>query len=337
MQGRHPAAAAAIMALIVGGLAVSPTMPHAQEHVFKIGGFDAPSSDGGQAIDAFAAAVAELSDGEMKVEVFHSAQLGPFPEQLRNVQSGTQSMMLVFPSFLGNAYPEAKVIGLPYVFRSFEHMAAYMRSELFRPLVDGLEKDGAIFLDPEWTWWRQDPRGFISVRPIFTPADMKGLKMRIWESKPAIETWRGFGANPIVVPRGEMYLAFQQGIIEGGPETIGVAYDEKNVEMGKYYTQTDEYYQILNLAVNKREFESLTPDQQQVLREAARVGGEVLRQASLRGYTEKRERARHEHQVNVILPDLAPWRQAGQETIARLEGEGFIPQGFIAEIQALKE
>lgn len=330
MQRIHLATTAVALGL---ALAVGA---HAQELTFKVGGFDAPSSDGGQALDAFAAAVDEMSNGEMKVEVFHSAQLGPFPEQLRNVQSGTQSMVLTFPSFLGNAYDEAKVIGLPYVFRSFEHLAAYKKSELFKPLIDGLAEDGAVFLDDDWTWWRQDPRGFISVRPIFTPAEMDGLKMRIWESKPAIETWSGFGANTIVVPRGEMYLAFQQGIIEGGPETIGVAYDEKNVEMGKYYTQTEEYYQILNIAMNKAEFDSLTPEQQDILREAAKVGGEVLREVSLRGYTEKREAARDEYHVNIILPDLTPWREAGLETIARLEEEGFIPEGFVAEIQALE-
>ena len=82
--------------------------------------------------------------------------------------------------------------------------------------------------------------------------NLKGLKLRIWESRTAIATWQGFGANTIVVPRPEMYLAFQQGIIEGGPETIGIAVDQKNVELAKHWTRTDEYFQIINVMVNGR-------------------------------------------------------------------------------------
>ena len=316
------------------GIALCFAAPSYAQKVFNLGGFDNPASDSGQALDAFAKAVEEMSEGSMKIDVSHRSQLGSGPEMLRNTKSGAQSMVVLFTSMLG-AYPEAKVIGLPYVFRSLDHLQAFHKSPLWKPVNDTLEEEGAIILDDDWTWYRLDPRGFISTRPVFTPADMDGLKLRIWESAVVIETWRGFGANPIVVPRSEMYLAFKQKIIEGGPETIGTAYDQKNVEMAKYWTKTEEYYQLINLLMNKEQYDALSAEEQTILRDATKIGGEVFRKASLAGFEEKAQLAREEYGVNVIIPDLDPWREAGQKTLEKMMSK--LPEGLIEKIQALQE
>jgi hypothetical protein len=140
----------------------------------------------------------------------------------------------------------------PFLFKSHAHQQAFFRSEIFKPALDKLRNLGGLVIDEDWTWWQMDPRGLVSVRPVKTPDELKGLKLRIWESRTAIATWQGFGAETRVVPRPEMYLAFKQGIIEGGPETIGIAVDQKNVEVAKHWTRTDEYFQILNILVNAR-------------------------------------------------------------------------------------
>jgi TRAP-type C4-dicarboxylate transport system substrate-binding protein len=269
--------------------------------------------------------------------VFHSGQLGPIPDEIANVFSGAQDMHLIYPEFLGTFVEEAKVISLPYVFEDLEHLQAFYQSDLWRPAIETLEENGAVILDPEWTWKIYDPRGFISTEPVFTPADLDGFKMRIWEAKAAIETWQGFGANTTVVPRPEMYLAFQQGIIQGGPETLGIAYDQKNVEMAKYWVRTEEYYQIVNIMMNQDRYNGLTEEQQRILHQAATNAGEVFRQTTMANFNAKKRQAGDEQGVSVIEPALGPWRERGQETIAKLEAEGFIPAGFVEEIQALRK
>src|SRR5207302_6613306 len=93
----------------------------AQQVTFRLGHVDAQTSHSGVGADAFAAAVARLSNGEMKVNVFHAGQLGGIPEQIRNVLAGTQDMHLLFPEFLANLLDETKVISAPYLFKSHEH------------------------------------------------------------------------------------------------------------------------------------------------------------------------------------------------------------------------
>ena len=249
---------------------------------------------------------------------------------------GAQDLHLLYPEFLAGLIDETKIISAPYVFRNLAHAQAYLKSDLFKPGLDKLRSLGAIVLDTDWTWMQKDPRGLIAVRPIRTPKDLEGLKLRIWESKTAIETWRGLGANTIVVPRPEMYLAFKQGIIEGGPETIGIAYDQKNAEVARYWTRTDEYFQIVNVMMNERKYQSLTPPQRQWLHQAAKVGGQAYANESERGFTDKKAKAVKEFGVTILEPDLGLWRKQAEGVLVKLEAEGVIPKGLAAKAKALK-
>ncbi len=308
----------------------------AQQVVLKLGHVDGEKSHSGVAVDAFAKEVDQLSKGTMKIEVFHAGKLGGIPAQLANVFSGAQDMHLLYPEFLSSFAQEAKLISMPYLFESIDHLQRFYKSNLWKPVIDKLDSQGAVILDKDWTWAIRDPRGLISVKPVFSPADMTGMKLRIWEDKTAIETWRGFGATTSVVPRPEMYLAFKQGIIQGGPETIGIAYDQKNVEVAKFWTRTEEYYQVINLIINKKKYESLTPQQRDILVTAAKNASKVLGQESLNGYGEKKDKARSEFGVTTIEPPLGPWREKGAATIARLLSENYVPADLVEKVRALK-
>ena len=304
--------------------------------VLKLGTVDAQTSHSGVGAEAFAAEVAKLSNGSMKVEVFHAGKLGGIPDQQKNVLQGAQDLHLLYPEFLAGLIDETKIISAPYVFRDLNHAQAYLKSGLFKPGLDKLRSLGGIVLDTDWTWMQKDPRGLIAVRPVRTPQDLSGLKLRIWESKTAIETWRGLGANTIVVPRPEMYLAFKQGIIEGGPETIGIAYDQKNAEVAKYWTRTDEYFQIVNVMMNERKYASLTPQQRDILHKAARAGGAAYAAESERGFTDKKNKAIKDFGVTILEPDLGPWRKQAEAVLVKLESDGVIPKGLAAKAKALK-
>lgn len=319
--------------VVAGALALAG--PAAAATVLKLGHVDAQESHSGVGVDAFAAEVAKLSKGDMKVETFHAGKLGGIPAQIKNVFEGAQDMHLIYPEFLSSFAPEANAISLPYVFNSLDHLQKFYRSDLWKPAVDAIEKNGAVLLDKDWTWKVNDPRGFVSVRPIYTPDEFKGLKMRIWEAKAAIETWKGFGSNPVVVPRPEMYLAFKQKIIEGGPETVGIWVDQKNVEMAKYWVRTEEYYQIINMMVNKKRFESLNAQQQGLLRQAMTNAGQAFRDYSQANFELKKSIARNQFGASIIEPALGPWRESGKATIVKLEAENFIPKGFVDKIRAL--
>jgi TRAP-type C4-dicarboxylate transport system substrate-binding protein len=314
--------------VLSAGLASSPAAMAQQPITFKLGHVDNPTTPAGVALETFAAEVAKLSNNAMTVQVFHAGQLGPIPEEVKNVLSGTQDMHMLSPEIITNLIDESKIISAPYVFKSNEQLQAFLKGPLYKPAVDKLRDLGAIVLDPEWGWLQKDPRGLITVRPVKTPDDLKGLKLRLWESKTAIDTWRGLGADTIVVPRPEMYLAFKQNIIQGGPEPIGIAVDQKNVEVAKFWTRTEEFYQVNNILMNKRRFDGLTQQQRDILVAASKTAGKKYTEESLRGFGDKRAEAEKKYGVTVLEPDLAPWRAKGAEVLAKMEADGSIPKGL---------
>ena len=161
------------LALALPALALGlPGAALAQAVVLKIGTVDAPASHSGQGAEAFAAEVARLSNGQMKVEVFHAGKLGSIPEQVKNVLQGAQDMHLLYPEFLTNLIDETKVISVPYLFRDMNHAQAYLKSDLFKPGLDKLRSLGGVILDPDWNWKINDPRGVIAVRPMLLSFSM---------------------------------------------------------------------------------------------------------------------------------------------------------------------
>jgi TRAP-type C4-dicarboxylate transport system substrate-binding protein len=319
----------------VGTLLIATGSARAEPIKFKLGTVDAPKSHSGIGAEAFAKEVATRSNGTMQVDVFHAGALGGIPDQMKNVFTGAQDMHLLYPEFLSGLLDEAKPISAPYLFRDHKHLQTYYKSALFKPGLDKLTSLGSINLDPDWTWWIMDPRGLIATRAVLTPADLKGMKIRLWEDKTAIETWRGLGGDPVVIPRPQMYLALKQGLIEAGPETIGIAYDQKDDEVAKYWTRTDEYFQIVNIMMNQRRYNALAAEQQKVLHDAMQAAGVVFTAASERGFTQKRELARQQQQVTAIEPGPAPWRDKGKAVLANLMQTGIVPKELAEKAAAL--
>jgi TRAP-type transport system periplasmic protein len=271
----------------------------------------------------------------MQVDMFHAGALGSIPDEFKNVFTGTQDMHLQYPEFLSGLAEEAKLVSAPYLFRSQQHLATYYKGALFKPALHKLQALGSINIDPDWTWTLSDPRGLLSTRPVTTPADLAGMKVRLWEDKTAIETWRGLGGSTIVIPRPQLYLALKQGLIEAAPETIGVSYDTKDDEVGKFGSRTDEYFQIINIMMNERRFRSLAPQQQQILRDSMQAAGVAFRAESVRGFSEKKEKARSEQGVTIIEPAPGSWREKGAVVLANLKQSGVVPKDLADKAAAL--
>jgi TRAP-type C4-dicarboxylate transport system substrate-binding protein len=326
--------------LLASGTALAAAMvissrARAEVIKFKLGHVDAQTTSSGVGVDAFAKEVLARSNGAMQVDTFHAGSLGAIPDEMKNVFTGTQDMHLMFPEFTSGIVDEGKLISAPYLFRDQKHLQTYYKSAVFKPAIDRFSALGATLIDPDWTWWIRDPRGLLSTKPVMTPADLAGMKVRLWEDKTAIETWRGLGGNTIVIPRPQLYLALKQGLIEAAPETIGTSYDSKDDEVGKYWTRTDEYFQIINIMMNTRRYASLTPPQQQILRDAMQAAGVAFVAESLRGFSEKRDKARLEQGVTIIEPAPGPWREKGATVLAALEKSGVVPKEIAEKAAAL--
>jgi tripartite ATP-independent transporter DctP family solute receptor len=208
----------------------------------------------------------EKSGGTIKVKVYPNQQLGTERELLELLQIGSLGMTKVSTASLEAFSPEISVLGLPYLFRDDAHIAQVLQGQIGKELLLSAEKywlRGLCFYDA-------GKRSFYSKsKPIESPADLKGLKIRVMESKSAINMVRGMGGSPTPVAYGELYTALQQGIVDAAENNPPSFYNSRHYEVCKFYS-IDEHTAIPDVVlVSTKVWSELSPEEQVWLQEAA--------------------------------------------------------------------
>ncbi|MDO8539777.1 MAG: TRAP transporter substrate-binding protein [Opitutaceae bacterium] len=209
--------------------------------------------------------LAEKSGGTMRVDVYSSGQLGSERECLELVQLGGLAMTKVSASVLEGFAAEFKVFGLPYLFRDKPHKLAVLQGDIGREILASPQSKFMRGL----CYYESGSRSFYTKRPVRTPEDLKGLKIRVQESPMAFALIRAFGASATPISWGELYTALQQGVVDGAENNPPSFHLAKHYEVCRFYS-LDEHTTVPDVVLVSTHFwASLTPPQQQWLQEAA--------------------------------------------------------------------
>jgi TRAP-type C4-dicarboxylate transport system substrate-binding protein len=326
-----------ILVLAVFGVVALSSIGLAEEIVLKGGNILAPSAAQARGLDKWAELAKERSNGELILQNFHSSELGTSMQQIENVMLGSQDYYLGIVEWYGRYEPEIKTVGIPYVFRDREHYLKYLLSPLFQEPIKRIEeKRGIVFVNKGWTWVRGSDRILLARRPIFSPADLKGIKMRMFQSDSAIASWKQLGANPIVIAFHEAYLALKQGTVDAITEVIDTAWDHKHTEILKYITITKEYFQSPCIIFNKKKWDTLSPEHQKILVETVDEAGKWYTDFSYNYMLERKRQAINEHGVAVLEVPLKPWQEKMKPFYAQYEKDAKIPAGYLEKVMAFE-
>ena len=323
--------------LLIGLAAVAAVavMPAEAEMTLRAGSVLPPDSDQGQAAELFARRVGELTGGAIEIQVFHSGELGPPPTQFENTIAGAQDLVIDTLDYF-NAYDNRfGVINTPFVFRSRTHFQNFLNSPAFAEIAQSIEQRGLVFLG-DYNWMRQQDRGILSRTPIFTPEDLQGYKMRMFQAEMPIQAWSGMGANVQVIAWADVYTALATGAVDSLTTVISASYLNKHIEVIKYFTNLQEYYQIVLPVMSKRSWDELDQEQQAALHQAANEAGEAYVRISAENDAAHVRAAQEEFGLTIIEPPLGPWREKAKEVHAELEQKGFLPAGLVAAAQAVE-
>jgi len=230
---------------------------------------------------AFAKYVTEKTKGEIEVQVFPLGQLGGERSMTEQVQAGTLHMTAVTSGVLANFVPEVGIIELPFIYPS--RKVAYNvldDKEVQQRLAKFCDPKGFVFIGYTENEFRDLTN---SKRPIKKPEDLNGLKIRVIESPMFIDTFKALGANPTPLPFPEIYNALQQKVIDGQDNPLLTSVMMKFTEVNKFATVTNHILTECPVVVNKKFWNSLTPEQQKIFREAADVQIKVNREGNAKG------------------------------------------------------
>jgi tripartite ATP-independent transporter DctP family solute receptor len=244
--------------------------------------------------------LAEKSGGTMRVDVYPSGQLGSERECLELVQLGGLAMTKVSASVLEGFAPEFKVFGLPYLFRDDVHKNTVLDGPIGKEILAASEPKfmrGLCYYD-------SGSRSFYTKRPVRTPDDLKGLKIRVQESPMAFALIRAFGASATPISFGELYTSLQQGVVDGAENNPPSFHLARHYEVCKYYS-LDEHTSVPDVVVISTHFwNSLTPQQQKWMQEAADESA-VHQRALWQESTAESLAAVAKAGVEIIRPDKA--------------------------------
>ena len=219
-----------------------------------------------QALVFFADKVKEKTNGEVVVTVFPAGQLGQEKDYIEGIKLGAMEMTKVSSAPLGQFSPSLQVVSLPFIWRNLEHQHAVLSGPIGTRLMNDLDKQGfkgLAFFDA----------GFRNVttrdKPVKVPADLKGLKIRVMQSKPLIDTINAFGATAVPMGQSEVYVALQQKVIDGWENNEPTVLTFNMQEVCKYFSYTRHTSIPDILVMNKQLFDKVPKGTQTAILEAA--------------------------------------------------------------------
>ncbi|MDA3951493.1 MAG: TRAP transporter substrate-binding protein [Spirochaeta sp.] len=219
-----------------------------------------------QSFEYFKELVEENSDGRITVDLYHSSQLGDDREMMEALQLGTQEMTCPSTAPIAPFVDGYKVFDLPFIFPN-EGAADYvLDSEIGQDLLDDLSDIGIKGL----VYWENGFRQLTNdVRPVRTPADVEGLKVRTMENPIHLAAWQTMGANPTPMAFGELFSALQQDVVDGQENPWGTIYLQNFPEVQQYTTNTGHVYSPFVLMIAQEYWDNLPANLQDVVMDAA--------------------------------------------------------------------
>jgi C4-dicarboxylate-binding protein DctP len=225
--------------------------------IIKFSHVVATNTPKGMAADKFKELAEKYTNGKVKVEVYPNSQLYKDGEEMQALQLGTVQMLAPSLAKFGPlGVKEFEVFDLPYIFSDKKALRAVTDGPIGKDLLNKLQPQGIIGMG----YWDNGFKIMSANKPINTPADMLGLKMRIQSSKVLDAQMKAFGAVPQVMAFSEVYQALQTGVVDGTENPPSNMYTQKMNEVQKYATLTNHGYLGYALIVNKKFWDGLPPD-----------------------------------------------------------------------------
>jgi TRAP-type transport system periplasmic protein len=264
--------------------------------------------------------VKERTGGKLLMTVHPAGELGNDNAILEGVRLGSVDIAMTGIPFFTAFVPKFNVMDLPYLFRDAAHVHKVVDGPIGEELLKELEKSRIKGL----AFWEIGFRNVTnSTRPIRTPDDIKGLKIRTTPNPAHVEAFKLLGANVVPMPFTELYMALQTGAVDGEENPVNLIYANRLYEVQKHLSLTRHAYTASIAAMNLAKFNGLPADQQKALVGAAREASTYQRELNAKLEGENIGKIKAAGTQVVDAPDLEAFRKAVAQPVAKTYTDKF--------------
>lgn len=210
----------------------------------------------------------KLSGGKLKVQVFPDSQLGTIPEMMSAVQTGSLQMTMAVSAWFSKFMKPLDAFTLPYIVPSADRLQTALNGALGQRIAAMGEAIGFQIVG----YWLIGGRHIVNkVRPVHKPADCAGLKIRVINSQVYIQVFRALGATAVAMDPSELYLALQQGVVDGFEYPLPDLIAYKFSEVAKYISLDGHTTDFFLIAINRPLWQGMPKDEQGMIAQAMKT------------------------------------------------------------------
>jgi len=315
-----------VLCLAVGAVEAGTTL--------RLGHTDPPDGLRHKASLLFADKVKEYTQGRYSVDAHHSSTLGDDPKLLEQVKLGAIDFAVTGVGIYSNQVPELGLLALPYLVESYEQgWQLFDTSPWVKEWFGKLQTKNIRYL----AMWEAGFRQVTAKRPVRTPEDVKGMKIRISKNQMYVWIWSTLGANPTVMALGETYISLQQGVVDAQENPIPTIHVQKFYEVAKQISLTNHIYAPIPLSIGEKRWQSLSPADQTAVLKAAQETSAWHRKAVV----DEEDAMLAEMKAKgatVIKPDVPAFGKATRPVYTKA-AENFpvgVLQGLLKDTEAVK-
>jgi tripartite ATP-independent transporter DctP family solute receptor len=247
---------------------------HAQTKIFNLGYVGRPTAPEGIGAQAFADEVKKRSNGRLEIRLHSGGALGGEREMLEGIQIGTVDLALPATAVVGNFVPDVQILDIPFLFRDIDHAYRVLEGPIGQELLAKFPERGLIGLALGGNGFRQLTN---SKKPVSSPDDLRGLKLRTMENQTHLMVWRQLGALPTPMALPEVFTALQQGVVDGQENPIGAIINNKFGQVQKYLTITNHAFTSIAVVMSPAAFNALSAGDKQLFVDGARLAMRVTK------------------------------------------------------------
>ena len=219
--------------------------------------------------------IEERSGGRLQIRVFHSRQLGEEKETIEQTRVGAIDLNRTNAALIGTFVPSMNVLAMPFLFRSIEHLQKVLDGPIGHEILNSFEPYGFIGL----TFYDSGARSiYNSVRPVRTLDDLKGLRIRVQQSELMSSMIRSLGAEPVELPYGQVLTGLATKLIDGAENNWPSFITTDHYKYAGFYTLTEHTMSPEVLVMSLKAWQSLSPEDQKIFREAALKSSHFMRE-----------------------------------------------------------
>lgn len=275
-------------------------------YVLKFNTVGGPQQPEVKGMEVFARELEKLSAGKIKVQVFHSGQLGNQQTQITGAMRGTLEMTFTDPNSLSRFDRSLGVFGAAYLFRDLDHLYRVMNGPIGSEYFERVAVNNGI--RPLGVWYLGTRQLGLRDKAVRTPAEMRDVKLRMPSSPEWIAMGRALGANPTPMGFGEVYMALKTGVVDGQDNPLPTNEAMKFFEVTKYVVLTSHQIGMLWPSINEKLWKEMPEQYRSWIRTALAAAGQYQNRLVLDEEARLLKVIEKERGITVVRPDIEAFR-----------------------------